>query len=188
MSASLKRALGLWVAAQVPVLHVYADDLANTKYRYPACSVGEILRSLSPVGCGKKDFTVRHPDTGWVTASGRMHREETTYRLVVSAPAGFQQPGQETVDALLDQVEQAVLATQSDPAPVVLTDTEVDPVGAFPLEALRLAGRQPVPPDTTGEPFLNRGALSLRVIRLVPFERAVEHVMEHIHVEDEGQS
>jgi len=188
MSASLKRALGLWVGAQVPGLHVHSDDLANTKYRYPACTVAEVLRSQSPVGCGKKDFTVRHPDTGWVTASGRMHREETTYRLVVNAPAGSQQPGQETVDDLIDRVEKAVLATQSDPAPVVLTDTEVDPAGAFPLEALRLAGRQPVPADISGEPFLYRGALSLRVIRLVPVERAVDHVMEHIHVEDEGQS
>jgi hypothetical protein len=178
----------MWVAAQVPGLHVHADDLANTKYRYPTCTVAEVLRSLSPVGCGKKDFTVRDSNSGWVTASGRMHREETTFRLTVSAPGGSQQPGQGTVDDLLDQVEKAVLATQSDPAPVVLTDSEADPVGTFPLEALRLAGRQPVPSDTTGEPFLYRGALSLRVIRLVPLERAVEHVMEHIHVEDEGQS
>jgi hypothetical protein len=188
MSASLKRALGKWVAAQVPGLHVHADDLANAKYRYPCCTVSEVLRSTTPVGCGKKDFTVRDSSSGWVSASGRMHREETTYRLVVSAPAGQDGPGQETVDALLDQVEKAVLATQSDPAPVVLTDTEVDPAGTFPLEALRLAGRQPVPPDTAGEPFLYRGALSIRAIRLVPVERAVDHVMEHIHVEDEGQS
>ena len=188
MSGSLKRALGLWVASQAPALHVYADDLANTQYRYPACVVAELLHAVSPVGCGKKDFTVRDPDSGWVTASGRMHREETTFRLTISAPAGKEAPGQEAADALLDQVERAILTTQSDSAAVVLTDIEANPAETFPLEALRLDGRQPVPPDTTGEPFLYRGALSVRVIRLVPVERVVEHVMEHIHVEDEGQS
>ena len=147
--------------------------------------MAEVGHGVNPVGCGKKDFTVRHPDSGWVAASGRMHREETTFRLTVSAPGGQDKPGQETVDALLAQLEGAALATQSDPAPVVLTDTEVAPAETFPLEALRLVDRQPVPPDTTGEPFLYRGALTVRVVRLVPVERAVEHVMEHIYVEEE---
>lgn len=196
MSGSLKRALGLWVASKVSGLHVYADDLANASYQYPSCIVTEVDHSVAPVGCGKKDFAVRDPRSAFVTGTGRMHREETAYRLTFSAPDSTQRAGQETVDSMLETVEQAVLAAQSDPGQVVLTDTAAvvplppprvtPPAPTFPLEALRVSGRQQVPPDTTGEPFLFRAALTLRLLRMVPIERPVEHVMEHIHVEENG--
>jgi len=184
MSASLKRALGLWVASKASGLNVYADDLANNQYRYPACVVTEVGHSVVPVGCGKTDFPVRNPSTDFVVSAVRLHREETSFRLTFSAPNGPQKSGIETVDSLAETVERAVLATQSAPGQTVPTDTQTTPNQTFPLEAMRLEGRQAVPPDTTGEPFLFREALTVRLVRLVPIERAVDRVIEHIHIEE----
>ena len=183
MNGSLTRALGLWVAAQVDGLHVVADDLANRGKHYPACAVTETGHDVQPLGCGKKDFTTRDPETHWVETAGRMHIAETAYRLVISAPSDRTHAGQEIVDGLLSTIENAVLALRLADAPLVLTDTEATPPEAYPVESLQLAGRQPVPVDITGEPFVYRAALGLRVRRLVPVTTPVEHVIQRIHVE-----
>ena len=182
MSGSLKRAFGLWVASQAPGLHVYADHLANAKHSYPSCTVTELRYSLSRIGCGQRDYTVRAPDTGFVTASGKMIHAETTYRLTISAPSDKQHRGQELVDELLDRLMDAVMKTRLDREPLVLLDTEVDPPTPFKLDRMTFENTQQIPPDTTGEPFLFRGALTLRVSRTIPLEEPVEHVFEHIHV------
>jgi hypothetical protein len=186
MSGSLKRALGLWVASKVSGLHVYADDLANTKAKYPACTVAEVSRSMVPMGCGKKDHSNRDGGTGWVNGSGRVYREETAFRLTLNASSPLQCNGQAMVESLLGQIEAAVLEAKAGDGPVVLTDTEAQPAVAFSIEHLALAGTQAVPADTTGEPFLYRGALTLKVTRLVPIERPVAQVMQHIHLEEQG--
>jgi hypothetical protein len=183
MSSSLRRALGLWVAGMVPGLTVVGDDLANRQHRYPACAVTEITRDTRPLGCGRKDHTTRDEDTGHVDGVGRLHLEETSYRLVVSAPSDRERAGQEIVDELLTTLERAVLAADLASEPIVLTDSEAEPPVAFELDSLKLGGRQPVPVDITGEPFIHRGALSLRVTRSVPVAAPVEHVFERIHVE-----
>ena len=54
------------------------------------------------------------------------------------------------------------------------------------LDRMTFESTQPVPPDTTGEPFLFRGALTLRLSRTIPLEEPVEHVFEHIHVEEQS--
>jgi len=183
VSGALKRAFGLWVAAQAPGLHVYANHLANAKHSYPSCTVTELRYSLSRVGCGQRDYTVRAPDTGFVTASGKMVLAETTDRLTISAPSTKVRGGQESVDEILDRLTDAVMKTWLDREPLVLLDTETDPPTPFKLDRMTFENTQPVPPDTSGEPFLYRGALTLRVSRTIPLEEPVEHVFEHIHVE-----
>ena len=184
MTASLKRAVGLWVASKASGLNVYADDLANSQYRYPACVVTEVGHSVVPVGCGKRDFPVRNPSTDFVVSSVRLHREETSFRLTFTAPNGPQRTGVETVDSLAETVERAILATQSALGQTILTDTQTTPNQTYPLETMRIEGRQAVPPDTSGEPFLFRQALTVRLVRLVSVERAVDQVIEHIHIEE----
>ena len=183
MNGSLTRALGLWVAAQANGLHVVADDLANRTKHYPACTVTETGHDVQPLGCGKKDFTTRDADTGWVESAGRMHVEETAFRLLVSAPSDRSRAGQEIVDGILATLENAVLTLRLGGAPLVLTDTEATPPEAYPVESLQLAGRQPGPVDISGEPFVYRAALGLRMRRLVPVTAPVEHVIQRIHVE-----
>lgn len=186
MSGSLKRAFGLWVAAQVPGLHVHADDLANAQHSYPACTVTELAYSLTQYGCGRRDFTVRDDETGFVAASGKMVRAETTYRLTLSAPSGPQGHGQEVVDAILEELGNAVVEAGMAWGPLQLEDSEADPVELFTIDRIALEGRQSVPPDISGEPFLFRGALTVRLARSIPLTMPVEGVMEHIHLQELG--
>ena len=183
MTASLTRALGLWIAGQVPGLTVVADDLANRERRYPVCTVAEIAHDIRPLGCGTKDHTTRDTETGYVVGGGRLHVEDTRFRVTVSAPSDRERAGQEIVDGILATLERVVLAAALDGEPLVLTDSEADPPVTFELDSLRSAGRQPVPVDIGGEPFVYRGALSLRVARTVPVTAPVEAVIERIHVE-----
>jgi len=185
MNGSLKRALALWAASQVEGLHIYADDLANVKRRYPCCTVIELSHGVEPLGCGKKDYIVRDAETGFVAVSGKMHQAEENFRLTVSSPSEKQRHGQEIVDGILESLESAALLTGLSSAPLVLVDSEASPPLSFPIEKLAPAGRQAIPPDATGEPFLYRGALTLRLTRSVPVEEPVEHVIERIHVQGE---
>ena len=185
MNGSLKRALGLWVAGQVDGLHVVADDLANRQRRYPACAITETAHGVRPLGCGKKDHRTRDMETGYVDTAGRLHTEKTGFRLLVSAPSDRERAGEEVVDGVLSALERSVLAASLEGEPLILTDTEGDPPESFELDSLTLAGRQSVPVDISGEPFINRGALSLRVTRTVPVATPVEAVIERIHVEGE---
>ena len=185
MSGSLKRAVGLWLAEHVDDLVVVSDDLANRARRYPVGVLTETAHDLRPLGCGKKDFHTRTPDTGFVDEAGRLHLEDMSFRLVVSAPSDRDRAGQEIVDGILATLERAVVEAGLSSEPLVLSDTETEPPEAFELDALRSAGRQPVPVDISGEPFVYRGALSLRVSRTVPVAAPVEAVIERIHVEGE---
>ena len=184
MSGSLKRALGLWVAGQVEGLHVYSDDLANTKHRYPSCTITELSHDTEAIGCGKKDYTVRDDDTGFVKSSGKMHQGETVFRLTGSAPSDEQQNGQEIVDGLLETIESSVLLTRLSSSKLMLVDTEASPHEEYPVDKLTIVSRQAIPPDISGEPFLYRGAISLKATRAVPVDKPVEHVMEHIHLQE----
>jgi hypothetical protein len=183
MNGSLKRALGLWVAAQVDGLHVVADDLANRQRRYPACAITETAHDVHPLGCGKKDHTTRDMETGYVDTAGRLHTEKTGFRLLVSAPSDRERAGEEVVAGVVATIKHAVLEANLASEPLILTDSEADPPEAFELDSLTLTGRQPVPVDISGEPFIHRSALSLRVTRTVPVAAPVEHVFERIHVE-----
>jgi len=183
VSGSLKRAFGLWVAAQVPGLHVHADDLANAQHSYPACTVTELAYSLSKMGCGRRDFTTRDEETGQVATSGKMVRAETAYRLTVKAPSGPQGNGQEVVDAILEQLGKAVAEAGMAWEPLQLEDTEAEPAELFTVDRIAYVGRQSVPPDVTGEPFLFRGALTIKLARTIPLEKPVEGVMQQIHVQ-----
>jgi len=185
MSGSLKRALGLWVASQVEGLHVYADDLANANHRYPCCAVTELTHAIETLGCGKKDYTVRNPANGFATKSGKMHKAVETFRLTVSAPSDAQRPGQEIVDGILEIIETAALLTGLSYEPLALVDSEAVPPELFKVDGFHAAGRQAVPPDVTGEPFIFRGALTVRLIRSVPVEERIEHLIERIHIEGE---
>ena len=186
---SLKRALGLWLALQVDSLPgglaVFADDLANREHAYPACTVTEIAHDVRPLGNCRKDFVTRNPVTHWVETVGRTYVDATAYRLVVSAPSDHARPGQEVVDSILATIEHAVLVLPLAGEPLVLVDTEALPPESYPIASMVFTGRQPVPPDITGEPFLYRGALSIKVARMVPVEAPVENVIQHIHVEEE---
>ncbi len=185
MSGSLKRALALWAASQVDGLHVYADDLANVKHRYPCCTVIELTHGVEPLGCGKRDFITRRADNGFVATVGKLHRSEETFRLTVSSPSEAERHGQEIVDAILQSLEVSALAAWLSADPMEWIDRGSDPPVSFRLESVKPLGRQSIPPDITGEPFLYRGALTLSLRRMLPIERAVEHVMERIHLSKE---
>jgi len=183
VSGSIKRAFGLWVASQVPGLHVHADELANAKHSYPACTVTELSYSLSKIGCGRRDFTTRDEETGHVVSSGKMVRAETAYRLIVKAPSSPQGNGQKVVDVILEQLGRVVMEAGMSWEPLHLEDSESDPPAVFTVDRISAEGRQSVPPDVTGEPFLFRGALTVKLARTIPLEKPVEGVMEKIHVQ-----
>jgi len=183
VSGSIKRAFGLWVASQVPGLHVHADELANAKHSYPACTVTELSYSLSKMGCGRRDFTTRDEETGHVVSSGKMVRAETAYRLTLKAPSGPLGNGQEVVDSILEQLGKVVVEVGMSWEPLYLEDSEADPPEVFMVDRISMEGRQSVPPDVTGEPFLFRGALTVKLARTIPLEKPVEGVMEQIHVQ-----
>ena len=144
MSGSLKRAFGLWVTSQAPGLHVYANHLANAKHSYPCCTVTELRYSLSRFGCGQRDYTVRAPDTDFVTASGKMLHADTTYRLTISAPSDEQHPGSEIVDEFLDLLTDAVMRTGLDREPLVLLDT-IEMIPASHVPGISSQGRAVIP-------------------------------------------
>jgi hypothetical protein len=183
VNGSLKRAFGLWVASQVPGLHVHADDLANAQHSYPACTVTELAYSLTQFGCGRRDFTTRDEETGYVASSGKMVRAETAYRLTLKAPSGPPSNGQEVVDSILEQLGNAVVEAGMAWGPLQLEDSEADPPEVFVVDRISMEGRQSVPPDVSGEPFLFRGALTVKLARTIPLEKPVEGVMEKIHVQ-----
>ncbi len=185
MTGSLKRALALWAASQVEGLHVYADDLANVKHRYPCCTVIELTHGVEPLGCGKKDFTTRHADNGFVATAGKLHQAEESFRLTVSSPSEAGRHGQEIVDDILESIESAALLTALSAGLLELIDSECDPPVSFRLASLKPRGRQNIPPDITGEPFLYRGSLTLSARRMLPVEQPVEHVIERIHLNED---
>ena len=185
MNASLKRAIGNWAASQVEDLHAYADDLANAKHRYPAVVVTELTHDTKSMGCGKTEYVVRDTENGFVSRTGKMGVVETNYRLTVIAPSDNENNGQEIVDNILETLESAALMTWLSAGPLELIDPGCDPQEDFQLDSLKPIGRQSIPPDITGEPFLYRAALSVSVRRYKPIERPVENVIEHIHLNEE---
>jgi len=183
MSGSLPRALGLWMASQVAGLNVFSDELANTKHRYPACTVTELSSSQSRLGCSKRDFVCKDDDTGHVVKTGKMMVHQHSFRLVVSSPSSKEKNGQEIADVVAKNLEDAVVAAGLSFDPIVLEDSDVEPTASFKLDRMVVEDRQQVATDISGEPFLYRCALRLRVVRTVPVETSVDGVMERIHVE-----
>ena len=186
MTASLKRAVGYWAASQVEGLHAYADDLANDKHRYPSVVVTELTHDTKSMGCGKTEYVVRDTESGFVSRTGKMGVVETNYRLTITAPSDRENNGQEIVDGIIEELESAALLTWLSARALEVSDPEGDPSEIFKLDSLKPIGRQSIPPDITGEPFLYRTALTLSVRRYKPIERPVENVIEHIHLNEES--
>ena len=185
MTASLKRAIGHWAASQVESLHAYADDLANDKHRYPSVVVTELTHDTKSMGCGKTEYVVRDTQSGFVSRTGKMGVVETNYRLTITAPSDRENNGQEVVDNILETLESAALLTWLSAGPLELSDPASDPPEEFKLDSLKPIGRQSIPPDITGEPFLYRAALTLSARRYKTIERPVENVIERIHLNEE---
>ncbi len=185
MTASLKRAIGYWAASQIEGLHAYADDLANDKHRYPSVVVMELTHDTKSMGCGKTEYVVRDTESGFVSRTGKMRVSETNYRVTITAPSDHQNNGQEIVDNNLEALESAALMTWLSAGPLELSDPGSDPPEVFYLDSMKPIGRQSIPPDITGEPFLYRAALTLSARRYVPVERPVENVIERIHLNEE---
>ncbi len=186
MTASLKRAIGYWATSQVEDLHAFADDLANSKHRYPQLVVTELSHDTQPMGCGVTEYVTRDAESGAVAKIGKMGVNAVSYRLTVTAPSDRHQNGQEIVDGIVETLESAALKTWLSAGPLTLTDPDADPPAAFKLDSLKPIGRQSIPPDITGEPFLYRAALTLAARRTVPIERDVKHVIERIHVNEDS--
>ncbi len=184
MSGSLPRAVGHWAAMQVDSLHVFANSLANRNHRYPELVVTPLTHDTQPMGCGKTDYVVRDAGNGVVQKTGKMGVNAVSYRLTVTSPSDRQNNGQEIVENIIENLEKAALKTWLSTDPIRLTDPDTDPPTEFPLDSLKPIGRQSIPPDITGEPFLYRAALTLTARRIVPIEREVEHVMERIYVNE----
>jgi hypothetical protein len=185
MTASLKRAIGHWATSQVEDLHAFADDLANRNHRYPQLVVTQLSHDTQALGCGRTEYVVRDPKSGVVSKTGKLGVKAVSYRLTVTAPSDRHRNGQEIVDGILEAIESAALLTWLSAGPLTLTDPDVDPSAVFKLDSLKPIGRQSIPPDITGEPFLYRAALTLSIRRYVPVERPVEHVIERIHLNEE---
>ena len=183
MSGSLQRALGLWMASQVAGLNVYADDRANTKHRYPACKVTELSSSQSRIGCSKRDFVCKDDKTGHVVKTGKMMVHQHSFRLVVSSPSSREENGQEIADGIAGRIEDAVVEASLSFDPIVLVDTEVESPASFKLDRMIVEDKQQIAADISGEPFLYRCALRLRVVMTVPMETPFEGIMKRIHVE-----
>ena len=186
MSGSLQRAFGLWIADQVAGLHVCADDLANKKKTYPVCTVTELTHSLNWLGTGRRDIVTRDEETGYVETSGKMAREERVIRLLVQAPSPKTANGQPVVDTILSSIEQAIKQTSMAWDQIQIVDSEVDPAEVFYLDRMMSEGRAAVAPDVSGEPFLFRGALSVKIARTIALEKPVDGVIERIHLEENG--
>ncbi len=184
MSGSLKRAIGYWATLQIEGLYAFADDLANSKHRYPQLVVTELSNDTQPLGCGKTEYVVRDAGNGVVKKTGKMGVTAVSYRLTITSPSDRRNNGQEIVDNIIETLEKAALKTWLSTDPIRLTDPDTDPTTEFPLDSLKPIGRQSIPPDLSGEPFLYRSALTLTTRRIVPIERDVEHVMERIYVNE----
>ena len=117
-----------------------------------------------------------------VQKSGRIYVERSSFRLTFTAPSNAATHGQELVDYLVEHVgnEMLLLKLVSD-EPIVLLDQEVSPVAAFPLESLVELGRQAIPPDITGEPFLYRHAITVQLTRHLTVQKDVTTVIVNIH-------
>ena len=180
---SLRRALGCWIGGLIDGLHVYSDDLANGEHKYPCCVVEELDRRVAPLGCGLKDHVTRAPaGVAAVTRAGRTFVEKSSFRVTFTAPSTAASHGQELVDYLVDHLGNEILLQKlGGDYPMVLVDQEVSPVAAFPLESLIELGRQAIPPDITGEPFLYRHAITIQLTRHLAVQKDVTTVIVNIH-------
>jgi len=171
------------MASQVAGLNVYADEIANTKHLYPACTVTDLSSSQSRLGCSKRDFVCKDDETGNVVKTGKMMVHQHSFRLVVSSPSSKEMNGQEIADGIGGCIEDAVVEASLSFDPIVLVDSEAEPEVPFKLDRMVVEDRQQVAVDISGEPFLYRHALRLRIVRTVPVETPVEGVIERIHME-----
>lgn len=188
MSASVKRAFGLWIASQVPGLKVRADEIANRRKKsYPVCTLTELTHSLTWLGTGRRDLVTRNEETGFVETSGKLAREERVFRLLVKAPdTKADGSGQSKVDAILNQLERLIKQTSMTWEQVQIEDTEAETPEIFYIDRMMPEGQAAVAPDVSGEPFLYRGALSVRIARTIALEKPVDGVIERIHLEENG--
>ena len=178
MSGSLLRALGCKVVELSPGLHVFRSPLANRRRRYPACYLDVVENLFYPGGCGKRQVQEHDPDTGWAVKSGNIFRHEMSVRLTLASPDTPDAPGQDIADALADRLNRDIAALPLQGAELTLVDSGVDPAESFPLDWLKAADRAEIPADTSGEPFIHRAALTIKLARFTPRLVTVESNIE----------
>ena len=187
MTASLKRAIGHWATSQVEDLHAFADELANSKHRYPQLVVTELSHDTQPMGCGVTEYVTRDVESGAVARTGKMGVNAVSYRLTVTAPSDRHRSGQEIVDGIVEMLESAALMTWLSVEPLSLTDQDADPPATFKLDS----------PETHRTSIHTRpkSQANLFCIELrsrwppgapFPSNGPVEHVIERIHVNEDS--
>jgi len=184
MSGDLKIALALWIAEQLPGLHVFGTRAANQQGHYPECLVTFLNEDSQILGLPRN--TDKTYEDGKVTEKGKLFKEESYFRLTFGAPddtaAGL--AGLTRVDALRSQLKEIIQVLQLQPGSLTLTDSEADPAVEFPIKTIEISGQQNVPPKTNQEPFIYHCALSVRLVRHVRRTRLVDHTIETIHTEE----
>ena len=190
MSGSFRRAFGLWLRTKLTGVNVYSDEIASGR-RYPFLTITELAHEAPWLGCGKRDFVIRTPGTGFVSSSGRAAFETTTYRLTVHPPPSTSNTGARIVDSILDSLENVILTQGMNRGTLTFVDTEVTPNESFPVSRISHEGRRNIGTsgqtqvETDSEPFVFRGTLTVQIQRIVTVSTAVEGVFKNIHVEEE---
>lgn len=179
----LKRAIAGMIQAVIPDLHAFGDELANREKRYPELIVLEIDSDRRPFGCGGETHVVRST-AGTLEARGRLVEESADLRLTISSPGTREVSGAEHVAALARRIEglfDAIVHEQ----PIRKV---IDPVTGADQQVtgIRTLGTNDVPPDFSGEPFLYRKAITIRVRYQQVYERPVEHRIDRIDVTNGG--
>ena len=182
-AAHLKRAIAGMIQAVIPELNAFGDELANREKRYPELVIVEIDSDRKPFGCGGEAHVVRTPE-GVLAARGRLVEESADFRLTLSAPNDREHSGAEIVASLTRRIGELIdEIVHERPLRHV-----VDPVTGEDQRVigLRTLGTNDLPPDFTGEPFLFRKAITIRVRFQQAYERPVEHRIDRIDVTNGG--
>lgn len=179
----LKRALAGMIQAAIPELNAFGDELANREKRYPELVILEIDSERKPFGCGGEAHVVRTPE-GVLAARGRLVEESVDLRLTLSAPNDRELSGAEIVAGLTRRIGNMIdeIVHERPLRRVVDPVTGEDPC----VTGLRTLGTNDLPPDFTGEPFLFKKAITIRVRYQQAYERPVEHRIERIDVTNGG--
>ena len=175
---SLTRAIAHLVDQGLDV-RCFADEVANKDHMYPWIEVAEIDRDKGLLGCGPEDYVETDQTSGNKT-SVKILVDATSIRFTVHAASTAEKNGGEIVGQLLDGVERLLESIKRGKEAV----TVVDPVTGEDqhVTGLSFVGRNPLPVDTGGEPFVYRGAVTYRFTHREYRRRDVDHTIERVEL------
>ena len=174
---SLVRAIAHLVEQGLKV-RCFADDLANKDKVYPWIEPAEIDKDKKLLGCGPEDY-VQKGQAG-KQASVKVLIDQTTIRFTVHAASTAEKNGGEIADEILDRIEALFESVKRGKEPVAV----IDPVTNEDqhVTGLAFAGRNPLPPDTAGEPFVYGGSATYRFTHRKYRRRDIDHAIQRVEI------